>query len=77
MYFYNSVFQGVPIRAPFLFQAVTVIFHKLCQPFIGRLDDIGQDGSKLVEDMVKVFRNYQFKTEIIAASVRNMAHVPF
>ena len=44
-------------------------------PFIGRLDDIGQDGSKLVEDMVKVFRNYQFKTEIIAASVRNMEHV--
>ena len=42
---------------------------------IGRLDDIGQDGSKLVEDMVKVFRNYQFKTEIIAASVRNMEHV--
>ena len=39
------------------------------------LDDIGQDGSKLVEDMVKVFRNYQFKTEIIAASVRNMEHV--
>ena len=44
-------------------------------PFIGRLDDIGQDGSRLVEDMVKVFRNYQFKTEIIAASVRNMEHV--
>ena len=44
-------------------------------PFIGRLDDIGQDGSKLVEDMVKVFHNYQFKTEIIAASVRNMEHV--
>ena len=44
-------------------------------PFIGRLDDIGQDGSKLVEDMVKVFRNYQFNTEIIAASVRNMKHV--
>ena len=31
-------------------------------PFIGRLDDIGQDGSRLVEDMVKVFRNYQLLT---------------
>ena len=44
-------------------------------PFIGRLDDIGEDGVKLVRDMVKVFHNYNFKTEIIAASVRNAEHV--
>lgn len=44
-------------------------------PFIGRLDDIGEDGVQLVWDMVKVFHNYNFKTEIIAASVRNAEHV--
>lgn len=44
-------------------------------PFIGRLDDIGEDGVQLVRDMVKVFHNYNFKTEIIAASVRNVEHV--
>lgn len=44
-------------------------------PFIGRLDDIGEDGVGLVADMVKVFRNYGLKTEIIAASVRSVAHV--
>lgn len=44
-------------------------------PFIGRLDDIVEDGVQLVRDMVKVFHNYNFKTEIIAASVRNAEHV--
>lgn len=44
-------------------------------PFIGRLDDIGEDGVQLVRDMVRVFRNYDFKTEIIAASIRNVEHV--
>ena len=44
-------------------------------PFIGRLDDIGVDGVQLLYDMVKVFRQYDFSTEIIAASIRNMEHV--
>jgi transaldolase len=44
-------------------------------PFIGRLDDIGEDGVQLVEDMVNVFRKYEFSTEIIAASIRDMEHV--
>ena len=44
-------------------------------PFIGRLEDIGEDGIKLVSDMAKVFRNYGLDVEIIAASVRNLGHV--
>lgn len=44
-------------------------------PFIGRLEDIGEDGIKLVSDMAKVFRNYGLEVEIIAASVRNLGHV--
>ena len=44
-------------------------------PFIGRLDDIGENGVALVENMVKVFRQYNLDTQIIAASIRNMEHV--
>ena len=44
-------------------------------PFIGRLDDIGENGVKLVQDMVKVFKQYALPTEIIAASIRGMDHV--
>ena len=44
-------------------------------PFIGRLDDIGEDGVQLVANMVKKFKQYGLKTEIIAASIRNLDHV--
>jgi len=44
-------------------------------PFIGRLDDISQEGMLLVEQMVEIFNNYAFDTEIIVASIRNPLHV--
>lgn len=44
-------------------------------PFIGRLDDIGEDGVQLVENIVKAFKLYGIETEVIAASIRNLAHV--
>lgn len=44
-------------------------------PFIGRLDDIGHEGMQIVRDMVNVFKVYNFKTEIIVASVRHPLHV--
>lgn len=44
-------------------------------PFIGRLDDIGQDGMQIVRDMVTIFTIYHIKTEIIVASVRHPLHV--
>lgn len=44
-------------------------------PFVGRLDDIGFEGIDLVEDIVKIFRNYAIKTEIISASIRSSNHV--
>lgn len=44
-------------------------------PFIGRLDDIGQDGMILVRDIVEIYKNYGFKTEIIVASIRSLKHV--
>lgn len=44
-------------------------------PFLGRLDDISTDGLTLIEDMVQVFDNYGFETEILAASVRHPMHI--
>lgn len=44
-------------------------------PFIGRLDDISSDGMKLIEDIAQIFKTYDIKTEIIAASVRHPIHV--
>jgi len=44
-------------------------------PFIGRLDDISHDGLELVEQIVTIFNNYGFDTEVIVASVRHPLHV--
>ena len=44
-------------------------------PFIGRLDDISQVGMDLIADIKQIYSNYNFKTEIIVASVRNPLHV--
>ncbi|MGI6685632.1 MAG: fructose-6-phosphate aldolase [Bacillota bacterium] len=44
-------------------------------PFVGRLDDINQDGMSLIEETAVVFRNYQLTTQIIAASIRHPLHV--
>lgn len=44
-------------------------------PFLGRLDDVGQNGLALIEDLVTIFQNYGFDTQILAASIRNPIHL--
>jgi transaldolase len=44
-------------------------------PFIGRLDDLGLDGMELIEEMREIYDNYNFATEILAASIRSANHV--
>lgn len=44
-------------------------------PFVGRLDDIAHDGMALIADMVQIFNNYSFDTEILVASVRHPIHL--
>ena len=44
-------------------------------PFIGRLDDKGEDGMQLVRDIVQIYRNYGFETEVLVASIRSKEHV--
>lgn len=44
-------------------------------PFVGRLDDIGEDGMQMISDVVDIYRNYDFKTEVLVASIRNPYHI--
>lgn len=44
-------------------------------PFIGRLDDISQDGMQLIRDIVQIYDNYGYTTEVLAASIRHPMHV--
>lgn len=44
-------------------------------PFIGRLDDIGNEGMILIKEIMQIFRNYQFKVEVLVASIRHPIHV--
>ena len=46
-----------------------------CSPFIGRLDDIGQDGIQLIEDIVDMYQYYGFGTQVLAASIRHTNHI--
>jgi transaldolase len=44
-------------------------------PFVGRLDDIAQDGMELIQQIVQIYSNYDFRTEVLVASVRHPVHV--
>lgn len=44
-------------------------------PFIGRLDDVGEDGMQLIHDIRLLYDNYVYRTEILAASIRSVSHV--
>ena len=44
-------------------------------PFVGRLDDIGQNGLDLIYDIVEIYNNYNFKTKVLVASVRGVHHI--
>jgi len=44
-------------------------------PFVGRLDDISQDGMELISDIMDIYENFGFKTEVIVASIRDPIHV--
>jgi transaldolase len=47
----------------------------IISPFVGRLDDIGQTGMDLVRSIVTIYKNYGFKTQVLAASMRSPTHV--
>jgi len=72
--------EGMKVNVTLVFSAVQALLAAKAgatyvSPFIGRLDDIGQDGMQLIRSIVTIFNNYEFKTEILAASVRHPVHV--
>ncbi len=72
--------EGVAVNMTLVFSTGQALLAakagaRFVSPFIGRLDDIAEDGMALVEEIVQVFENYRFETEVIVASVRHPRHV--
>jgi transaldolase len=72
--------EGTRVNMTLVFSAVQALLAAkvgatYVSPFIGRLDDQGENGMELIRDIVQIYRNYQFKTEILVASVRHPVHV--
>ena len=72
--------EGIKVNVTLVFQPLQALLAAkagaaFVSPFIGRLDDISQRGMEIVEQIVTIFENYGFDTEIIVASVRNPVHV--
>ena len=44
-------------------------------PFVGRIDDVGQDGMQLIEEILEIYGNYDFDTQVLVASIRHPKHV--
>lgn len=71
--------EGIKINTTLIFNPMQALIAakagaKYVSPFIGRLDDIGQDGMELIADIRNIFDNYAMDTQILAASVRHNAH---
>jgi len=73
--------QGTMVNVTLCFSAAQAILAakagaSFVSPFVGRLDDIGEDGMALIADICQIYRAYpQFKTEVLVASVRHPQHV--
>ncbi len=72
--------EGREVNVTLCFSAVQALLAAKAgatyiSPFIGRLDDVGADGMKLIEEIRAVYDNYAFDTKILAASVRTVDHV--
>ncbi|MCK4425366.1 MAG: fructose-6-phosphate aldolase [Deltaproteobacteria bacterium] len=72
--------EGIKINVTLVFSPLQALLTakagaSYVSPFIGRLDDISHEGMNLVEDIVQIFDNYAFDTEIIVASIRHPIHV--
>jgi transaldolase len=72
--------EGIRVNVTLCFSAAQAILAAkagayFVSPFVGRVDDIGWDGIKLIQEIVEVYRNYGFPTQILAASLRTSIHV--
>lgn len=72
--------EGVAVNMTLIFSANQALLAakagaRYVSPFVGRLDDVGQDGMALISDIMDILDNYDFDTEVIVASVRDPVHV--
>ncbi len=73
--------EGTMVNVTLCFSAAQAILAAkagatFVSPFVGRLDDIGEDGMALIADIVQIYRNYpEFKTQVLVASIRQPMHV--
>ena len=72
--------QGTKVNVTLCFSAAQAVLAakagaSFVSPFVGRLDDIGEKGMDLIEDIVVIYENYGFETEVLVASVRSKQHV--
>jgi transaldolase len=72
--------EGTKVNVTLCFSAAQALLAakagaNYISPFIGRLDDIGQDGMQLIRDIVQIYDNYGFATEVLAASIRHPMHI--
>jgi len=72
--------DGIKVNVTLIFSATQALLAAkvgaaYVSPFIGRLDDIATDGMRLIEEIVEIFDNYDFATEVLVASVRHPVHV--
>jgi transaldolase len=72
--------EGIRVNVTLVFSAAQALLAAkagatFVSPFVGRLDDIATPGMELIRDIVQIFDNYTFKTEVLVASVRNPIHI--
>lgn len=72
--------EGTKVNVTLCFSAAQAILAakagaSYISPFIGRLDDIGQNGMQLISDIVQIYQNYGYETEVLAASIRHPMHI--
>lgn len=72
--------EGIKVNVTLCFSAAQAILAAkagaaFISPFLGRLDDIGQNGLELLREIVEIYRHYDWKTEVLAASLRHPIHV--
>jgi transaldolase len=72
--------EGTPVNVTLVFSATQALIAAkvgaaFVSPFVGRLDDIATDGMALVEQIVEIYDNYDFGTEVLVASVRHPVHL--
>lgn len=72
--------EGIKVNVTLCFSASQALLAAKAgatyiSPFIGRLDDIGQNGMQLISDIVQIYGNYGYETEVLAASIRHPMHI--